>query len=185
MANSSDIFPRERKTKLPGGYMGKILRVDLTSGSMQDENLPEEPVLRQFIGGQALATYILLKELPLNPPAQGRLDASYYKGLGISAASGQNLSETLRRLGLIDAGGKLSEIGRSLTGGDTSGKALARLVSGEGTIRYQGQDIGGWASHRWGKGTHASPHAGRSALQDPGMALQRRRHRLPIIAILR
>lgn len=71
MANSSDIFPRERKTNLPGGYMGKILRVDLTSGSMQDENLPEEPVLRQFIGGQALATYILLKELPLNAKPYG------------------------------------------------------------------------------------------------------------------
>src|SRR5512143_2772756 len=71
----------------------------------------------------------VLKELPLNPPAGGRLDASYYKGLGISAASGQNLSENLRQLGLIDAGGKLSEIGRSLTGGDTGGKALARLLT--------------------------------------------------------
>ena len=46
--------------------MGRILRVDLTSGSLKDENLPEEPVLRQFIGGQALATYTLLKELPLD-----------------------------------------------------------------------------------------------------------------------
>jgi aldehyde:ferredoxin oxidoreductase len=44
--------------------MGKILRVDLTSGSLRDENLPEEPILKKFIGGQALATYILLKELP-------------------------------------------------------------------------------------------------------------------------
>ena len=35
--------------------MGKILRVDLSTGSMRDENLPEEPVLRKFIGGQALA----------------------------------------------------------------------------------------------------------------------------------
>ena len=43
--------------------MGKILRVDLTSGSMRDENLPEEPLLKKFLGGQALATYILLHEL--------------------------------------------------------------------------------------------------------------------------
>jgi len=64
MANTSDIFPPERKTKLPGGYMGKILRVDLTSGSMREENLAEEPLLRQLIGGQALAEYILLRELP-------------------------------------------------------------------------------------------------------------------------
>ena len=61
-----ELFPRSRTTPLPGGYMGKVLRVDLTSGQFRDENLPEEPVLRKFIGGQALALYILLRELPLN-----------------------------------------------------------------------------------------------------------------------
>ena len=59
----SDLFPARRTTRLPGGYMGKVLRVDLTTGKFTDENLPEEPVLRRFIGGQALALYILLKEL--------------------------------------------------------------------------------------------------------------------------
>ena len=46
--------------------MGKILRVDLTTGALKDENLPEEPILKKFIGGQALALYILMNELPLN-----------------------------------------------------------------------------------------------------------------------
>ena len=64
MANPSELFPARRATRLPGGYMGRILRVDLTAGTFKDENLPEEPVLRKFIGGQALALYILLKELP-------------------------------------------------------------------------------------------------------------------------
>ncbi len=66
MANSSDLFPQQRTTALPGGYMGKILRVDMTTGSLKDENLPEEPVLRKFIGGQALALYMLMHELPLD-----------------------------------------------------------------------------------------------------------------------
>ena len=66
MTNASEFFPQKRVTRLPGGYMGKILRVDLTTGSMKDENLPEEPLLRRFLGGQALATYILLRELPLD-----------------------------------------------------------------------------------------------------------------------
>ena len=35
MANPSDIFPVQRRTKLPGGYMGKILRVNLTTGSLK------------------------------------------------------------------------------------------------------------------------------------------------------
>ena len=71
MASSSDFFPANRTTPLPGGYMGKILRVDLTSGVMKDENLPEEPVLRKFIGGQALALYILMRELPLDAAPYG------------------------------------------------------------------------------------------------------------------
>ena len=66
MSESLELFPRQRKTILPGGYMGKILRVDLTTGSFKSETLPEEPLLRKLIGGQALATYILLHELPLD-----------------------------------------------------------------------------------------------------------------------
>ena len=60
------LFPPQRTTPLPGGYMGKILRVDLTTGAVKDENLPEEPILKKFIGGQALALYILMNELPLD-----------------------------------------------------------------------------------------------------------------------
>jgi aldehyde:ferredoxin oxidoreductase len=45
------LFPTSRTTPLPGGYMGKILRVDLTTGALRDENLPEEPILKKFIGG--------------------------------------------------------------------------------------------------------------------------------------
>jgi aldehyde:ferredoxin oxidoreductase len=66
MAGSLEFFPQPGKTTLPGGYVGKILRVELTTGSFQDEALPEEPLLKKLIGGQALATYILLKELPVD-----------------------------------------------------------------------------------------------------------------------
>ena len=51
--------------------MGKVLRVNLTTGALKDENLPEEPLLRKFIGGQALAEYILLRELPLEAKPYG------------------------------------------------------------------------------------------------------------------
>jgi aldehyde:ferredoxin oxidoreductase len=59
-------FPEARKTRLPGGYMGKILRVDLTTGKLSNLNLPEEPLLRKYWGGQLLAEYVLLNELPLD-----------------------------------------------------------------------------------------------------------------------
>lgn len=70
MANANSdyahFFPEARKTRLPGGYMGKILRVDLTTGKLSNLNLPEEPLLRKYWGGQLLAEYLLLNELPLD-----------------------------------------------------------------------------------------------------------------------
>src|SRR6185295_10232586 len=38
----------------------------LSTSKLTDENLPEEPILKKFIGGQALALYILMRELPLD-----------------------------------------------------------------------------------------------------------------------
>ncbi|MBI4331199.1 MAG: hypothetical protein HY673_07960 [Chloroflexi bacterium] len=58
------IFPKRRSTPIPGGYMGKVLRVDLSSGKLTDLNLPEDRILRQYMGGQGLAQLIILHELP-------------------------------------------------------------------------------------------------------------------------
>lgn len=58
------IFPKRRSTPVPGGYMGKILRVNLTDGKLTDLNLPEDKILRQYVGGQGLGQLIILHELP-------------------------------------------------------------------------------------------------------------------------
>src|SRR5215467_6489342 len=63
--NYANFFPIDHKTRLPGGYMGKILRVDLNTGKFTDLNLPDEPLLRKYWGGQLFAEYVLLNELPL------------------------------------------------------------------------------------------------------------------------
>ncbi|MCW4038885.1 MAG: aldehyde ferredoxin oxidoreductase family protein [Candidatus Bathyarchaeota archaeon] len=54
-----------------GGYIGKLLRIDLSSGQIMDEKIPEN-VLRNFIGGRGLGVKILYDELkpgtdPLSP----------------------------------------------------------------------------------------------------------------------
>jgi aldehyde:ferredoxin oxidoreductase len=54
-----------------GGYMGRILRVDLSSGSIDSERLPEDIAL-DYIGGRGLATRLLMNEIdpacdPLGP----------------------------------------------------------------------------------------------------------------------
>jgi len=56
---------------LPGGYMGKILRVNLTDQKLRDETLPDN-VLRTWLGGRGLGVYLALKEIdpkvdPLSP----------------------------------------------------------------------------------------------------------------------
>ncbi|MDZ4246195.1 MAG: aldehyde ferredoxin oxidoreductase N-terminal domain-containing protein, partial [Dehalococcoidia bacterium] len=58
------LFPAKRTKPLPGGYMGKILRVNLTDGSVKEENTPDPEILRKYPGGQALAELILMHELP-------------------------------------------------------------------------------------------------------------------------
>jgi aldehyde:ferredoxin oxidoreductase len=46
-----------------GGYHGRYRRIDLTDGSASWEALPE-PVLRSFLGGVGLGTWVLLREAP-------------------------------------------------------------------------------------------------------------------------
>ncbi len=48
---------------MPYGYTGKILHVDLTTGSLTIEE-PEEAFYRKYMGGSAMAAYYLLKEMP-------------------------------------------------------------------------------------------------------------------------
>lgn len=45
------------------GFMGKILRVDLTMGRLADEPLPQDQVVL-FVGGNGLATSYLVNEVP-------------------------------------------------------------------------------------------------------------------------
>lgn len=49
---------------MPRGYMGKILRIDLTAGKWKEEVVPEE-WMRKYLGGNGFAARILYDELPL------------------------------------------------------------------------------------------------------------------------
>ena len=52
------------------GYMGKVLFVDLTSGSIKEKGLPEK-VYRDFIGGQGLGVRVLYEHLKPKSDAFG------------------------------------------------------------------------------------------------------------------
>lgn len=49
---------------MPGGYAGKLLRADLTDGTITRETVPPD-ILRAYVGGTGLGAYILYKEVPV------------------------------------------------------------------------------------------------------------------------
>ena len=76
---------------MPHGYNGKILHVNLTSGSFRLEE-PDEAFYRQYMGGSALAMHYLLKEMPagvdpLGPENVLVLALSVLTGTAISGQS--------------------------------------------------------------------------------------------------
>lgn len=48
---------------MPGGYMGKTLRIDLNQEKIEEISFSDD-VLRKYIGGRGLATKILFEEIP-------------------------------------------------------------------------------------------------------------------------
>jgi aldehyde:ferredoxin oxidoreductase len=55
---------------LPGGYNGKLLRVNLTTGKFTTEDL-DAKFLRQYLGGAGFVAYYLWKELKKGVDALG------------------------------------------------------------------------------------------------------------------
>jgi aldehyde:ferredoxin oxidoreductase len=49
-----------------GGYVGKLLRVDLSAGTITEEPLPSDDILRKYIGGLGLGAKIIYDEVPLS-----------------------------------------------------------------------------------------------------------------------
>ena len=54
---------------MQGGYAGKLLRVDLSSGKISEEPLPDNETLRKYVGGLGLGAKIVYDEVPLDVTA--------------------------------------------------------------------------------------------------------------------
>jgi len=82
-----------------GGTYGKLLHVDLTTGRIQVESLPDE-VYRLLAGGRALVAYLLLRDLPqgadpLGPEnllifAPGVMQGTNFPGAGRHGVGGKS-----------------------------------------------------------------------------------------------
>ncbi|MEM4865902.1 MAG: aldehyde ferredoxin oxidoreductase N-terminal domain-containing protein, partial [Acidilobaceae archaeon] len=82
-----------------GGYMGKVLKVNLTEGKTYIEPLPDEEVLKMWIGGRGLGVYYMLKEVdpkadPLSPANKAIVATGPLTGVAGLVAPGRWVSVT-------------------------------------------------------------------------------------------
>lgn len=146
-----------------GGYMGKVLRANLTDGKLTEEPLPPEDVLRKWVGARGLGVYYMLKEVdprvdPFSPENKAIVATGPLTGiLGIPAA-GRWTSVTKSPLtGTIHdshSGGrfgpelKFAGFDAIIIEGASEKPVYVWICDGKAEIRD--------AKHLWGKDTHAA-----------------------------
>lgn len=143
---------------MPNGYNGKILRVDLSGGTIAEET-PEEIVYRRYMGGSALSLYFLLKELkpgvdPLGPENKLVFMSSVISGAPIAGLTRYTLaarSPLTGAFGEAEAGGfwgpelKFAGFDGVVVEGRASKPVYLWINDGKAEIRE--------ASRLWGKDT--------------------------------
>ena len=159
-----------------GGYIGKILRVDLTTGTMAVESLPENKA-RAYLGGSGLGARILYDETspatdPLGP--ENVLIVATGPLTGTSApTSGRH--EIIARspltgiYGESDCGGtfgaelKAAGFDAVVVTGAAAEPVYLAIFNGEAKLRP--------AAHLWGQDTYATDEALRKELDPRGAAI--------------
>ena len=88
------------------GYTGKILHVDLTTGSLEIEEPPEE-LYRTYMGGSALGLYYLLKNTPAGADPYGPENTLSFMLAGITGApiAGQSRATVVAKSPLTGGAG--------------------------------------------------------------------------------
>ncbi len=146
------------------GWMGKILRVNLSNGEINEETLDSQ-VARDFVGGRGLAIYYMLKEVDPNCDALGnenKLVMTTGPLTGTRAPTGGRYMVTTK-----------SPLTDAITCSNSGGNFPAELKkSGFDAIIFEGraaEPVYLWindgkaelkpAGHLWGKDTHETDDA--------------------------
>ncbi|MFC1949858.1 aldehyde ferredoxin oxidoreductase family protein [Chloroflexota bacterium] len=161
---------------IPGGYNGKILRVNLTNGKTTTEEL--DPMFcRRYIGGAGFVTYYLWKELPEGVDALGPDNKLVFalgpvSGLQLPGAARHCVGTKSPAAGCIvksEVGGfwaaefKRAGYDALIIEGKASKPVYLFIQDGEASIKD--------ASHLWGKETKETQEAIREELGDNKIAL--------------
>lgn len=146
---------------MPFGYMGKILRVDLTTEAVETEELPES-LYQKYIGGLGLAARILYDDLPkdldpLDPKNEVIFMTGPYTGVPAPASARYEvvtLSPQTGFLGAANAGGffgptlKKTGFDGIVIRGAAKNPLYLWVTEDEGELRD--------AQHLWGQDTYAT-----------------------------
>jgi len=156
---------------IPGGYNGKILRVNLSNTCLKVEDL-EARFLRKYIGGAGFISYYLWKELkpntdPLGPDNKLILAAGPITGLTVPGASRNCAGAKSPLTGTIaksESGGfwaaelKRAGFDAIIVEGKAEKPCYISIIDGQAVIKD--------ASYLWGKETKETQEAIRSELGD-------------------
>jgi len=154
------------------GYIGRVLRVDLSSGSIATEEPPEN-FYRQYFGGEGFVAYYLLRELParvdaLSPQnrlifAAGPLTGAPVGGCGRHSVGGK--SPLTGAFGEAEAGGywgaelKFAGFDAIIVEGRAEKPVYLLIQDGQAEIKD--------ARHLWGLKTLECQEAIRGEVGDP------------------
>ena len=141
---------------MPDGYHGKILRVDLSSGKLTTQEV-DTATYRRYLGGGALASYFLLKEMapgtePFSPENKIAFMTSIINGTplsGLNRFSIASKSPLTGGFGETEAGGwwgpelKTAGFDGVIAEGKSPEPVYLWIHDGEAELRKAG--------HIWGK----------------------------------
>ncbi|MDD5288958.1 MAG: aldehyde ferredoxin oxidoreductase N-terminal domain-containing protein, partial [Dehalococcoidales bacterium] len=159
------------ENKAPGGYNGKILRVNLTSNSIVTEEIGDA-FCRKYLGGAGFIAYFLLKELPqgvdpLGPDnklifANGPLTGTHLPGNARHCVGAKSpLSNTIAKAEVGEFWGpelKFAGYDAVIIEGKAAKPVYLWINDGQSSIRD--------ASHLWGKNTKETQDTIRAELND-------------------
>ncbi|MHA1130565.1 MAG: aldehyde ferredoxin oxidoreductase family protein, partial [Candidatus Helarchaeota archaeon] len=157
---------------MPFGYMGKILRVDLSTETVEPQEIPEE-YYRKYIGGRGLSTRILYDDLPkgldpLDPDNEVIFMTGPYTGLAAPGAARfdiTTLSPLTNQLGAANSGGffgpalKRAGCDGVIIRGKAKSPVYLWVSEGEGELKS--------ADHLWGKDTYKTEDLIKKELDKP------------------
>ncbi|MEM0038709.1 MAG: aldehyde ferredoxin oxidoreductase family protein [Zestosphaera sp.] len=144
-----------------GGYMGRVLRVNLTEGRVIYEPLPPDEVLRKWVGGRGLGAYYMLREVdprvdPYSPANKAIVATGPLTGVTGIPSSGRWCSVTKAPLNMTlhdsHSGGKFGPelkfagIDAVIIEGASEKPVYLWIHDGKAELRD--------AKHLWGRDTH-------------------------------